>query len=121
MLKGIGTDLLEINRIEKVYKRFGNRFVIRILTKAELKECQNRKNVVNYLAKQFAAKEAVSKALGVGIGELSFQDMEILRNSDGKPIVRLSNEIKQKFSCSQIHMSLSDTKTQVLAFCIAEA
>ena len=120
MLKGVGTDLLEIIRVESVYLRHGKRFSQRILTKAEIKESHSRKNICNYLAKQFAAKEAVSKALGVGIGILSFQDIEVLRNLRGQPSVTLSNKANQKFSCPKIHLSLSDTKTHVLAFCVIE-
>lgn len=120
MLKGIGTDLLEIFRVEKIYQRHGERFIRRILTKAEISESQTRKNISNYLAKQFAAKEAISKALGVGIGVLGFHDMEVLRNSVGQPQVTLSSKARKQFLNPKIHLSLSDTKTHILAFCIIE-
>ena len=120
MLIGIGTDILEINRVESVYQRHGHNFIKRILTIAEIEESRTRKDICNYLAKQFSAKEAVSKAFGVGIGALSFQDMEILRSASGQPIVNLSKKAQEKFSCPQIHLSLSDTKTHVLAFCVIE-
>ena len=120
MLRGIGTDLLEIRRVEAVYLRHRKRFIKRVLTKSEINESLTRKNICNYLAKQFAAKEAISKALGVGIGALSFHDIEVLRNSHGQPIVSLSSKANFKFSKPKIHISLSDTKTHVIAFCIIE-
>jgi len=120
MLKGIGTDLIELSRVERVYAKHGSRFVQRVLTDLEIIESQARKNICNYLAKQFAAKEAVSKALGVGIGSLSFKDIQVLRNELGKPEVELSLQAKKKFSDPKIHLSLSDTKNSVIAFCVIE-
>ena len=120
MLKGIGTDILELVRVESVFQSYGERFIQRVLTKAEIEESLTRKNISNYLAKQFAAKEAIAKALGVGIGRLSFHDMEVLRNFAGQPIVQLSNKAKERFSNPKIHLSLSDTKTHILAFCVIE-
>ena len=120
MLSGIGTDLLELDRIRSVYQKHGKRFIDRILTEKEKIESKSRSDVANYLAKQFAAKEAISKAFGVGIGALSFQDMEVLRNASGQPIVTLSKKVQVQFQVSKIHISLSDTQTHVLAFCIIE-
>ena len=120
MLSGIGTDLLELDRIRSVYQKHGKRFIDRILTEKEKIESKSRSDVANYLAKQFAAKEAISKAFGVGIGALSFQDMEVLRNASGQPIVTLSKKAQVQFPVSKIYISLSDTKTHVLAFCIIE-
>ena len=120
MLLGIGTDLLEIDRIKSVYQKHGKRFIERILTADEKTEAKSRSDIVNYLAKQFAAKESISKALGVGIGNLSFQDMEILRNASGQPTATISNKAQKIFSISKIHISLSDTQTHILAFCAIE-
>ena len=85
MIKGIGVDVLELERVEAVYERHRLRFVKRILTNEEQKEYRQRKRKANYLAKQFAAKEAISKALGTGIGSIRFTDIEVLRNSNGQP------------------------------------
>lgn len=120
MLIGVGTDLLELSRIKSVFQKHGKRFTERILTDNEIAEAQSRADIVNYLAKQFAAKEAISKALGVGIGALSFHDMEVLRNTSGQPVVTLSNKAQAQFSISKIHLSLSDTQTHILAFCAIE-
>ena len=120
MILGIGVDLLEIDRITTVYERHGARFKNRILTAAEKIECDGRASTVNYLAKQFAAKESVSKALGVGIGKLGFRDIEIIRDASGKPNVRLLNDAVERFGTIKIHLSLSDTKESVSAFCVIE-
>ncbi len=120
MLFGIGTDLLELSRIKSVFQKHGKRFIDRILTENEKVEAESRADIVNYLAKQFAAKEAISKALGVGLGALSFQDLEILRNASGQPIVTLSNKAQEQFQIFKIHLSLSDTMTHILAFCAIE-
>ena len=120
MILGIGTDLLEIDRIKSVYLKHGKRFIERILTANEKTEAKSRSDIVNYLAKQFAAKESISKALGVGIGKLGFQDMEILRNASGQPLVTISKKAQEQFSISRIHISLSDTQSHVLAFCAIE-
>lgn len=77
----IGTDLLDSTRIEKVMRRHGERFVQRILTANEQQIYQQRQQSVNFLAKQFAAKEALAKALGTGIAKgISFQQLEVLRD-----------------------------------------
>lgn len=120
MLKGIGTDIVEISRIEAVYKRHTQRFVERILTPVEIIESKTRSNICNYLAKQFAAKEAVSKALGVGIGALSFQDIEVIRSGLGQPLVSFSSKAEKKFPECNIHLSLSDSNQYVVAFCVIE-
>jgi len=120
MIIGIGTDIISINRIEYALEAFGSKFLQRILTERErnyLIEITNKENKVAYLAKRFAAKEAVSKALGTGIGEdLSFQDIEVSNNLEGKPIVTVS-----RFPDIFIHLSLSDEKEGLaVAFAIAE-
>lgn len=88
MIFGLGTDLLNINRIEKLYQKYKDTFVKRILSNEEIQEFnikpENKK--INYLAKRFSGKEAFSKALGLGIGRgINFNDISILNNSLGKP------------------------------------
>ncbi|MBT8141105.1 MAG: holo-ACP synthase [Gammaproteobacteria bacterium] len=120
MIIGVGTDMLEIDRVRKVYARTGERFIQRILTHNEQKELHNRIDPENYLAKQFAAKEAIAKALGTGIGQVSFQDIEILRNRKGQPQASLLNDkVKRAINCV-VHLSLSDTDKVVIAFCVIE-
>ena len=83
---GIGTDIVNIKRMEKSLKKYGKSFKKRIFSENEINYCENKKNPSSFYAKRFAAKEALSKALGTGIkGNLIFKDIEILNNKKGKP------------------------------------
>jgi holo-[acyl-carrier protein] synthase len=120
MIIGIGTDIITLERIEYALEAFGGKFVNRILTEKEkhhLIEINNKDSKIAYLAKRFAAKEAISKALGTGIGEaLSFHDIEISNNASGAPIASVP-----KFKDVKVHISLSDEKEGLaIAFAIAE-
>ncbi|MCX6896586.1 MAG: holo-ACP synthase [Verrucomicrobia bacterium] len=90
MILGIGTDIIEVERIRNSFNRFGERFVNRILLPNEIAYCLAHKNPAPFLAARFAAKEAISKAFGTGIGtQLGWQDMEIARQASGEPYVIL--------------------------------
>ena len=119
---GVGTDLLAVSRIEAVLERTGERFVRRILTAAERELWQQRRGSANFLAKQFAAKEAIAKALGTGIGAgVSFQQMEVLRSAAGAPEVRLSGAAAAhlaRLGGEQVLLSLSDDNGLILAFAV---
>jgi holo-[acyl-carrier protein] synthase len=120
MIYGVGSDLISLERIRYALSAFGNKFLQRILTRNELNyyiEMHNEDNKIAFLAKRFAAKEAISKALGTGIGEsLSFKDIEISNNEEGKPLVKV-----ERFPDIKIHLSLSDEKEGLaMAFAIAE-
>jgi holo-[acyl-carrier protein] synthase len=124
----IGTDLCNPKRIEKVYKRFGRKFLQRILTESEIQELEvnkSRLTFIHRLAGRFAAKEALAKLFGTGIGkELSFQDLEIFKDpKNGSPQVKLSIKA-QKLAISknikEIKVSISHEDTMVMAVAIAE-
>jgi holo-[acyl-carrier protein] synthase len=92
-----GIDLIEISRIERTLNRYGERFLERIFTEAELSHLRSKavrkaskSVIVAELAARFAAKEACSKALGTGIGPISWKEMEVLNERSGKPNLRLS-------------------------------
>ena len=90
MILGTGIDLIEVARIASSFERFGERFVNRVLLPNEIAYCLSHKNPAPFLAAQFAAKEAISKAFGTGIGaQLGWQDMEIRRKESGEPFVVL--------------------------------
>ena len=122
MAIGIGTDIVEIARIEDATSRQGIKFVQRILCANELKQYQSKSNTNAFLAKRFAAKEAIAKALGTGIGNgVSFQDIEIYNNSKGAPQVKLTGgaeEILQSLGAKQVLLSLSDEKEYALAYAV---
>jgi len=124
MIFGIGTDIVEVERIRKLDSL--EKFADKILSLSELKvfKSQIDEKQVTFLAKQFAAKEAVSKALGTGIGnDIRFNQIEILRNSDGKPYLNHDGMITSIFNdlgITKTHVSLSDEKKYALAFVILE-
>ena len=120
MTIAIGTDIVEIQRIASALERQGDKFVQRILTESEIAEYQARGNSVAFLAKRFAAKEAIAKALGTGIGRgISFQHMIVSNNSEGAPQVELqanAAERLKQLGGSNVLLSLSDEKNYALSY-----
>ncbi|OGI18573.1 MAG: holo-[acyl-carrier-protein] synthase [Candidatus Melainabacteria bacterium RIFCSPHIGHO2_02_FULL_34_12] len=93
----IGTDICQLNRVKSVYKKYGKRFLTRILTENEIKYItSNKKNLINRLAGRFAAKEATSKVLGTGLRGVYFKEIEILREPSGAPKLILHKRALQK-------------------------
>ena len=114
---GIGTDIVNIKRIEHSLKKYGSSFKNRIFSKKEISYCEKKKNSSSFYAKRFAAKEAFTKALGTGIRKgVNLKNIEITNNVYGKPLIRLkgnlSRYLKKRIKSSKydIHLSLSDDK-----------
>ena len=114
---GIGTDIVNIKRMEHSLKKHGFNFKNRIFSKKEISYCEKKKNSSSFYAKRFAAKEAFTKALGTGIRKgVNLKNIEITNNVYGKPLIRLkgnlSRYLKKKIKSSKydIHLSLSDDK-----------
>jgi len=112
---GIGTDIVNIKRIEKTILKKGDLFKKKIFSKNEIRYCEKKKKPSSFYAKRYAAKEALSKALGTGIRkDVTFQNIEILNDKYGKPSIILKAETKsfliKKIKAKQysIHLSLSD-------------
>ena len=118
---GIGIDITEIDRIEKILIRNESSFIKKIFTDKEIERIpQGTKRKYEFVAGRFAAKEAVAKALGTGIGgELSWQDIEIIANEKGRPIVFLNQE-KWRKENFMIHLSISHSQTMAIAKVIIE-
>ncbi|MFK7975570.1 MAG: holo-ACP synthase [Halioglobus sp.] len=118
----IGTDILQIERIESVLERQGLRFVQRILTPDELEEFGVSQQPARFLAKRFAAKEAIAKALGTGIGRgVSWQHMQIEHDDFGAPQVVLTEGAKRvaaEKGAATVALSLADEKDYVVAFAV---
>ena len=114
---GIGIDIVEIQRIKETYSRYGERFARKILSNSELRSFYKNKNKISFLAKRFAAKEAVGKALGVGIKNGSIlKNIEIKNDLNGKPFVNINNIKKLNMAeKKEIHISLSDEKKYAVA------
>ena len=112
MIIGIGTDIVDIRRIEKLIEESGERFIAKIFNEEEKGE-----GAAHY-AKRFAAKEAVAKALGTGIGSnVSFKDIVITNDENGAPKVQVKGQgLKVK-----VHISLSDEYPYALAYAVAES
>ncbi|NDB81927.1 MAG: holo-ACP synthase [Alphaproteobacteria bacterium] len=126
MILGIGCDIVDIKRIKHIYEKEPKRFVERILTSEEtgyLKNLSNEKLIVSFIAKRFAAKEAIAKAFGCGIcAELSFLDICIKNNNLGAPIVEMMKipSFVKKGGNIKIHISLSDEDKFATAFAVVE-
>lgn len=125
MIVGNGTDIVEVARIAGSLERFGVRFAKKILSPTELAQYESAKSGLNFLAKRFAAKEAVAKALGTGMRQgVHFTNIEIVRDKFGKPGVQLKSGALQRADALGIdrwHLSISDERHYALAFVIAES
>jgi holo-[acyl-carrier protein] synthase len=124
MIYGVGTDVVEIARIEQALARFGERFARRILCGPELKRFHGHRLPANYLAKRFAAKEAFTKALGTGIhAPANWHGVWVRNLPSGKPILEFSDALKRLLSergISSSHVSLTDERGVAMATVILE-
>ena len=120
---GNGVDIVENKRIEKSLKIKG--FIKRVFTKSEINKSKKLKNKTSYYAKRFAAKEAFVKSIGEGFrNNINFNDINVVNDKKGKPIIHISNNIKKiikkkfKLNKYKIYLSLSDEKMHSIAFVI---
>lgn len=130
MIFGIGTDIVDVIRIEKSIAKFGERFLIKNFSDSEIKIGNALKNNGSYYAKRFAAKEAFAKAIGTGIGvNAAFKDISTLNNDFGAPYIVLKGAAKQFIADLaaknagkevKLHISLTDEKQYAQAFVIIE-
>jgi holo-[acyl-carrier protein] synthase len=125
MIFGLGTDVVEIHRVEAALQRWGERFARKILVDSELKRFSAHRLPANYLAKRFAAKEAFVKALGTGIrSPAGWHAMWVVNLPSGKPELRFSaplSEMLKEKGVTQAHLSLSDEKGIAFATVILES
>ena len=115
----VGVDLIELERVEEGLEKYGQRFLDRVFTEAEQIYCDGR---VECLAARFAAKEAVSKALGTGIGDASWREIEIVNEENGRPVLFLhgaAREIARKQNLDTWSISLSHTETHAIGMAVA--
>ncbi|MCB5186991.1 holo-ACP synthase [Methylobacillus caricis] len=124
MIYGIGTDIVEVVRIEQSLAKFGEAFAQRILNVSEWQEYEQSRVKARFLAKRFAAKEAFAKALGTGIrGPATFENIGISHDELGKPILVLAAELQALLDAQGIvgqHLSISDEKALAAAFVVLE-
>ena len=121
MIVGVGTDIVAISRIAAALERHGERFAARILRPEELALLCRQRRPEAWLAKRFAAKEALAKVLGTGIGAVSWQDFAVLPQPGGAPQVHSHGRARKLFAergVTGVWISLSDEREQALAFAL---
>ena len=128
MILGIGSDLIDIRRMERVIARFGERFLDRVFTPTERAKSEHRKNRIESYAKRFAAKEACSKALGTGFRKGVFmRDMGVINKPGGQPTIALTGGAAARLAAitpvgmrAEVHVSLTDEPPMAQAIVIIE-
>lgn len=121
MIFGIGTDIIEIARIESALKKHGEAFFERLFTDKECAYCRTYKHVAPHFAGRFAAKEAIVKAIGTGFtGDVQWQDIEILNDNLGKPVVMFHGKLAEKYRGKEVLLSISHCKSYATATAIVQ-
>jgi holo-[acyl-carrier protein] synthase len=125
MIYGIGVDLVKVARIERVLERYGDRFLDRVFTNREIAYCRGKAWAASALAMRFAAKEAFSKALGVGLRKdgIRWREVEVIPNPLGKPEIFVSGRAAafcETAGIANMHLSLTDEDSRALAVVILE-
>jgi len=125
MIFGVGTDIVELSRVQATFDRFGEHFVQRILMPEEIELFRRSKQPTRFLAMRFAGKEATVKAMGTGFAHgVWLRDVGILNNPWGRPIIVWSERgarVRDRLGISDGHVSLTDDAGLVLAFAVVEA
>jgi holo-[acyl-carrier protein] synthase len=121
MVEGIGVDIVEIPRFQKVLDRWNDVFLQKIFTEREIAYARSKYHQIQHIAARFAVKEAVAKALAKGwSGGFRWKDVEVENNEDGKPSVILHHEVKELLTGRSVHISISHSDNVVIAFAIIE-
>lgn len=124
MIVGTGVDIAEVGRIKAAMERFGDRFLQRVFTPAEIRYCVSKANAAERLAARFAAKEAGMKAIGTGLRHgVTWHDVEVLRVPGQRPVLKFDGkaaEFAARLGCKRTHLSLSHTADQAIAHVILE-
>jgi holo-[acyl-carrier protein] synthase len=122
MIRGLGIDIIEIDRIRGSIERHGLHFLNRLFTQREQDYCYQYKDPSPHFAGRFSAKEAIAKALGTGFGaHLSWHDIEILNDEHGKPVVTLSPQIMQMHGQPNILVAISHSTSHATAVAIYQS
>ena len=126
MINGVGVDILEKKRVFTIHKKYGKRFQERVLGDSEIKAIEGKSlnNQIRFISNNFACKEAVAKALGLGFTEgISLKEIEILRKPSGQPFITLNgntDKVAKNIGIKKFHVSISDTKKLSMAFVVGE-
>lgn len=124
MVLGLGTDLIEIERVQASMDRYGERFLDRVFTAGEIAYCKRKKQAAESFAARFAAKEAGAKALGTGISRgVSWKEFEVTREPGERPMLHFSGraaELAEAMGVRRVQLSLSHSRTVALAVAVVE-
>lgn len=124
MILGLGTDLIEIERVQQSLVRFGQRFMDKVFTEGEIAYCQQKKHSAESFAARFAAKEAAAKALGTGIARgINWREIEVRRNPGERPTLHLTGRAAERadsMGVRHLQLSLTHSRDVAMAVVIAE-
>lgn len=124
MIVGVGTDLIEVSRVQRALERWGERFARKVLVDHELERFARHRQPAHYLAKRFAAKEAFSKAMGTGIRHpVNWQNIGVANLPSGRPVMRFSPPLAamlERHGVVAVHVSLTDERDMAAATVILE-
>lgn len=121
MITGLGIDIVEIDRIQRVVEKWTEKFLQRIFTDSEIAYCQSRVNASQHFAARFAAKEAFAKATGTGwTDQFRWKDVEVENEFTGQPRLVLHGAMKELFSHHVVHLTLSHTHLTAAAVVVLE-
>ncbi|MHC2994322.1 MAG: holo-ACP synthase [Candidatus Atribacteria bacterium] len=123
MIIGCGIDLVSIKRIENIVRRWGDNLICRIFTPLEQEYCEKKGNKYQSYAGKFAAKEALLKALGLGLRGVNWREIEVINDNLGQPIIKISGRLKEITSNKKVDiyfLTISHTKEYALAEVILE-
>jgi holo-[acyl-carrier protein] synthase len=124
MIYGIGTDLVEVNRMEKIIQRWGERFTEKVYSQDEIDYCTRKAYPAIHYAARFAAKESFLKSLGIGLGMgVSLKDIEIINNAQGNPQLKMNERIRKVLDTHgiiSVQISMTHTRDHAHAVVILE-
>jgi len=124
MIHGIGTDLVEVSRIERILKKWGDRFLHRVYSTDEIEYCKNKAFPAIHFAARFAAKESFLKSLGIGLGMgVGLSEIEVSNNALGRPVLKMNEKVAgilENLGVNAIHVSMTHTKEYAHALVVLE-
>jgi holo-[acyl-carrier protein] synthase len=125
MIHGIGTDFVEVSRIERILKKWGTRFLDRVYAHDEIEYCKNKAFPAIHFAARFAAKESFLKSLGIGLGMgVKLNEIEVSNNALGRPVLKMNEKvgsILDNLGVKTIHVSMTHTREHAHAIVVLES
>jgi holo-[acyl-carrier protein] synthase len=124
MIFGIGTDLVEVSRVEKILQKWGDKFLAKVYSQNEIDYCRKKAFPSIHYAARFAVKESFLKSLGIGLGMgVKLRDIEVVNNEQGTPVLNVQESIKarlDKLGINKIHVSITHTREHAQAIVVLE-